>query len=77
LEVEVKDEGDVEIFLFDDGKGFDPEENYDGNGLKNMKKRADMIDGIIDIDSRPNVGTKILFKGIIPSDYLKKSSKVA
>jgi len=70
LSIEIKDKKELEIFLFDDGKGFEPERHYDGNGLKNMKTRAKKINGILDIDSRSNIGTKILFKGIFPINYL-------
>jgi len=77
LEILVRNESEVEIFLFDDGIGFDSEKIYDGNGLKNMRKRAEKIDGITDIDSRSNIGTKILFKGIIPYNYLDYSRNVA
>ena len=77
LEISVRNENNVEIFLFDDGKGFDTEKIYDGNGLKKMKKCAEKINSIIDVDSRPNIGTKILFKGVIPYDFLDYGKNVA
>ncbi len=77
LEILIRNESEVEILLFDDGKGFDSEKIYDGNGLKNMRQHAEKIDGIADIDSRPNIGTKILFKGKIPFNYLDYSRNVA
>ncbi|HSP88421.1 MAG TPA: two-component regulator propeller domain-containing protein, partial [Ignavibacteriaceae bacterium] len=77
LEILVRNGIEAEIFLFDDGKGFDSERLYDGNGLKNMKKRGEKINGKTDIDSRLNIGTKVLFKGIIPDNYIDYSRNVA
>jgi len=77
LEVSVSGQKRVEIFLFDNGHGFDVDKIYEGNGLKNMRIRAEKIKGTIDIDSRVIVGTKILFKGIIPYNYLDYNRKVA
>ncbi len=77
LEVSVSGQDKIEIFLFDNGQGFDFEKTYEGNGLKNMRIRAEKINGTIDIDSRAVVGTKILFKGIIPYNYLDYNRKVA
>ncbi|RPI75548.1 MAG: hypothetical protein EHM47_02355 [Ignavibacteriales bacterium] len=77
LEVMVRNNNMVEIFLFDDGKGFIQDKVYDGNGLKNMKRRGEKINSIIDIDSRPQIGTKIFFKGIIPLNSIDYTRKVA
>ncbi len=48
-----------EIFLSvkDDGKGFDISEDFEGNGLKNMKRRAENLKGKFEIIS--SEGTKI------------------
>lgn len=77
LEISMNNKNEVEIFLFDDGKGFNQLEKFEGHGLKNMRKRAEQISGTMDIDSRLNIGTKVLFRGIIPSIFLDYSRKVA
>jgi signal transduction histidine kinase/ligand-binding sensor domain-containing protein len=43
----------------DDGKGFEINLEYKGNGLKNMQKRANEIDGSYIMESFPGLGTKI------------------
>jgi signal transduction histidine kinase len=46
--------------LVDDGKGFDTSTNYtNGIGLKNMKKRVEMLEGTLLIESNRNMGTTI------------------
>jgi len=77
LEANVRKDEELEIVLFDDGIGFSVEESSDGNGLKNMKRRAEKIQGTLDIDSRSQIGTKILFKGNIPLNYIDYHRKVA
>lgn len=50
----------VELELVDDGKGFDTSTNYtNGIGLKNMKKRVEMLEGTLLIESNRNMGTTI------------------
>jgi ligand-binding sensor domain-containing protein/two-component sensor histidine kinase len=43
----------------DDGKGFDVQQADSGNGLSNMKKRAESIKGTLAIESIPGIGTKV------------------
>ena len=43
----------------DDGVGFIPVENKEGNGLKNMQARADEIGARFNIQSQPGIGTII------------------
>lgn len=67
----------LEITLSDDGNGYSNEELSLGNGLINMKKRAESIGGRIEITSKIGAGTKILFKGKIAgiprlSRFIKK-----
>jgi signal transduction histidine kinase len=45
--------------IHDDGKGFDVNKSTEGNGLKNMKKRATEIGADLLIDSHPGNGTTI------------------
>ena len=49
----------IEININDDGKGFDIESVELGNGINNMKKRAEEIKANLFIDSLINKGTQI------------------
>lgn len=53
-------ESDAVQFIFqDNGRGFDMEDCFMGNGLKNMKERAEKIGGEFLLDTGPDGGTKI------------------
>jgi len=45
--------------ITDNGKGFDPQVSYSGNGLKNMRSRAAQLHGELHLDSFPGKGTTI------------------
>ncbi len=46
------------IEITDDGKGFDVDQVQNGNGLDNMKKRAQLSHAQLDIQSKPGEGCK-------------------
>lgn len=46
----------------DYGKGFDPEDLDEGNGLENMKKRAVNLQGNLEIKTKPGQGTELILK---------------
>ena len=50
------------MIIEDNGKGFDPNQHKKGNGLENMKKRANDHHGILEINSSIGSGTKIILK---------------
>jgi signal transduction histidine kinase len=50
------------MMIRDNGKGFDTHSFTQGNGLRNMKKRAEEIGGALIIDSMPGSGTTIQLK---------------
>lgn len=53
-------ENTVELSLSDDGKGFDTGNYYsNGIGLKNIKKRTELLKGKFQLESKINIGTKI------------------
>lgn len=54
----------ISITIEDDGKGFDLNDKFSGNGLKNMRHRADGIGAKLIINSRLGVGT--IVKLILP-----------
>jgi len=53
-----------QLIIADDGVGFDPQTIKKGMGLKNMRSRAELLSGKIDIISTPGKGSKI--KVILP-----------
>lgn len=53
-------EGEVNISIEDNGKGFNPSEIPDGLGLNQMKIRTESLGGRIEINSHPGKGTLIL-----------------
>lgn len=52
------------ITVQDDGKGFDPavDAGVGHNGLVNMRRRMNEIDGSLEIESSPGKGTKLTFR---------------
>ncbi|MGI9324056.1 MAG: ATP-binding protein, partial [Pseudomonadales bacterium] len=58
-------EQSFELCVSDDGKGFDPDavDNSHHHGLNIMRKRAELIDGNLTIESRPGSGTRITLQG--------------
>jgi signal transduction histidine kinase len=59
------------LIIEDDGKGFSIEHDVQGIGLKQMKKRADLINGKLEINSTAKKGTQIMLK--IPLQTIKAS----
>ena len=56
----IKGEKDKLVMMIkDDGKGFDSSKETQGNGLKNMRKRAGEMGADLRIDSMPGSGTTI------------------
>jgi signal transduction histidine kinase len=47
------------ISIKDDGVGFDTRLRSDGLGLRNMRRRAELIHGHVQIDSQPGQGTRL------------------
>lgn len=47
------------MMIRDNGKGFDASREFEGNGLKNMRKRAADVGARLNIDSDPGSGTTI------------------
>lgn len=56
----------LEVVLRDDGRGFDPGGKGKGNGLGNMKSRAERIGGRLSIEAERGGGTAIRFVGALP-----------
>jgi ligand-binding sensor domain-containing protein/signal transduction histidine kinase len=49
----------LRLRVTDDGKGFEPEQETNGNGLANMRRRLAAIGGRLKIESKPGRGTTI------------------
>jgi ligand-binding sensor domain-containing protein/signal transduction histidine kinase len=52
----------LHISIRDDGKGFEKNNSFAGNGLNNMKQRITDIKGKIEINSAPQKGTEIILQ---------------
>lgn len=61
IKVEVeKEQGEYRITVQDNGKGFVESEVSPGNGLYNMRKRAEELGGVLELSSNPGAGTLVL-----------------
>jgi signal transduction histidine kinase len=58
------DKSDLSLLIKDDGVGFNTDAKIKGIGLKNMKSRADKLNGKLSINSRNDKGTLIVI--IVP-----------
>lgn len=65
--------GEVRVSVEDNGKGFNPEEIGQGNGmgLKIIRDRIEMIGGQMNIDSVPGKGTRVSFS--FPAQFVEKT----
>lgn len=50
------------VAVVDDGNGFDLKNHQQGNGLGNMKKRAQDIGATLQIESQPTQGTRVILQ---------------
>jgi ligand-binding sensor domain-containing protein len=55
-------DGELILKISDDGLGFDMTQEFDGNGLLNMRKRADDCGGRLSIDSIHEQGTTLILQ---------------
>ncbi|MFZ2905387.1 MAG: ATP-binding protein [Cyclobacteriaceae bacterium] len=55
-----KENNTIQVTITDNGKGFDAISSTTGNGLRNMKERADTIHGKLEVKSSPGAGTEVL-----------------
>ncbi|MGB1040812.1 MAG: sensor histidine kinase, partial [Flavobacteriales bacterium] len=61
VSMQMKEE-DIVLDISDDGKGFDINKKVSGIGLKNIKKRVELIRGQVELKSELNIGTKLRIK---------------
>jgi len=63
LEITIADEGGMlELTIRDNGRGFDPSGDGGGNGLVNMRRRAEAHGGTLVIESRAGNGTAVALR---------------
>ena len=56
--------GTLTLAVVDDGRGFNPPELSDSEGLgvAGMRERASLVGGILEVDSQPDKGCRVLFE---------------
>jgi signal transduction histidine kinase len=47
----------IHFDITDDGSGFDPDQKFGGNGLKNLWNRADQLKAKLSLNTAPDKGT--------------------
>jgi signal transduction histidine kinase len=61
-----QDDAQIRLEVWDNGVGFDTESEHPGHfGLNTMRERATELGGSLEIESRPQAGTRV--RAIIPS----------
>lgn len=62
VHLHLRQDGDREVLLLeidDDGQGFDVKQATDGMGLTNIRQRVGILDGALNIESAPGLGTRL------------------
>ena len=54
----VMDVAHVSLTVHDNGRGFDTAAAHDGSGLQNLRDRVASVNGVIDIESHPGLGSE-------------------
>ncbi len=70
-------DGTLYLSVEDDGKGISPEalSDKDGIGVRNMRKRAEMLGGIFEFVSSPGKGTSVYLE--LPAEEISRTKDVA
>ncbi|WP_158750110.1 sensor histidine kinase [Acidobacterium sp. S8] len=58
----------IRLIIEDNGSGFTPKPESDGFGLTGIRRRAEGIDGTLEIHTTPGTGTRIIVDAPIPKD---------
>jgi signal transduction histidine kinase len=61
-----RERGDLVMTVSDNGVGFDMHVHGDGNGLRNMRLRAESLSGELAVTSSPATGTTVILRAPIP-----------
>ncbi len=62
--------GNIQIFISDNGKGFDLSTVKEGLGFANMRNRVSVYKGIIEVDTAPGQGCRVVVKIPRVENYL-------
>jgi two-component system, NarL family, sensor histidine kinase UhpB len=57
-----REDGRIELIVADDGRGFSFEQASRGLGVGGMRERALLVGGELDVESRPEIGTRITLR---------------
>ncbi len=62
----ITEPGKIRMEIGDDGRGFDPgvKAAYNGNGLRSMEERARDLGAVLEINSLPSKGTRIVLRQV-------------
>ena len=52
----------ISLSVEDNGKGFDPDIEYSGVGLSDIRSRVSLFKGKIDLNSQPDKGTEVMIE---------------
>ena len=67
VEIRVSRSGDwFEFFIKDNGRGMNDRGSLSGNGMKNMRRRAEEMGGQLEFDSSPGRGCTLRLRAPIP-----------
>lgn len=61
---------EIRIVVSDDGRGFDPEAEESGIGLRSMRERAEVLDGELSVESEPDRGTRVRLRVSLPERFV-------
>jgi two-component system, NarL family, sensor histidine kinase UhpB len=64
----LREDGEVELRVGDDGRGFSFEQAAKGLGLPGMRERALLVGGDLRVESRPELGTRVSLRVPIEGD---------
>jgi len=53
---------ELRLRIEDDGRGFDPQQPFDGNGMHSLRQRASALQARLEIDAAPGRGTTLQLK---------------
>lgn len=63
-----RDDGTIELSVSDDGRGFTFDQAAGGLGLAGMRERALLVNGDLQVESRPQIGTRVRLRVPIEGD---------
>lgn len=62
----------AELLITDDGNGFDTSQKRDGVGLRNIRSRMALFDGVVSVHSQPGQGCRLNIVFPVSTEHLSK-----